>query len=152
LVFYWAAIQWMRYADDIRMVLLWALLATYCSLYVPLTIFLVRRLEARTQWPLTLTFPLVWTALEYLRAHFGTGFPWYFLAHTQHANLWVIQISDLTGAYGVSFLIAAVNALAFEWLATRAGFRDLFGLPERAAQSLRIEVIGVALLLGAAGL
>ena len=26
---------------------------------------------------------LVWTALEYIRAHLATGFPWYFLAHTQ---------------------------------------------------------------------
>src|SRR5207245_2893597 len=81
MVFYWAVIQWMRYAD-FRMYFTWAALATYCALYVPLTIFLVRRLEAHTRWPLTLTFPLVWTALEYLRAHFGTGFPWYFLAHT----------------------------------------------------------------------
>src|SRR5437868_5366642 len=115
LVFYWAVIQWMRYAD-FRMYFTWAALATYCSLYVPLTIFLVRRLGARTRWPLTLTFPLVWTALEYLRSHFGTGFPWYFLAHTQHEHLWLIQISDLTGAYGVTFLVAAVNCLVFEWL------------------------------------
>lgn len=153
LVFYLAATQWMRYADDSRMVLMWGGLATYCSLYVPLTIFLVRRLEARTRWPLTLTFPLVWTALEYLRAHFGTGFPWYFLAHTQHAQLWLIQISDLGGAYGVSFLVAAVNALAFEWLSTLPRFRTLFTLPDRTLSpghpltTLPIQTAGVLTLL-----
>lgn len=41
------------------------------------------------------------------------GFGWYCLSHSQHAFLPLIQVSDLTGAYGVSFLVAAVNGLLF---------------------------------------
>ena len=55
--------------------------------------------------------PVVWTALEYLRSQFATGFSWYMLAHSQHDYLGVIQIADLGGAYAVSFLVAMVNGL-----------------------------------------
>jgi len=81
---------------------------------VPLGIYIVRRLDRKTQLPLVVTFPAVWTALEYFRAHFLTGFPWYFLGHTQHDFLVLAQIADIGGGYMVTFLVAGVNALVFE--------------------------------------
>jgi apolipoprotein N-acyltransferase len=128
LVFFWPVLQWMRVAD-VRMYATWAGLATYCSLYCPLAIALIRQLDRRTPLPLVVTVPAVWTALELLRAHFGTGFPWYFLGHTQHAVLPLIQVADLAGAYAVTFLVAAVNALLFELLYRRRWFRRLLALP-----------------------
>ncbi len=83
------------------------------------------------------------------RAHFISGFPWYFLAHTQHEVLPVIQISDVTGAYGLSFLMAAANALAFELLRRWERFRLLSepGLrPDTARIPLHFQVIGVLTL------
>ena len=62
-----AAIQWMRVADP-RMYATWICLAFYCSLYFPLAVYLIRFLDRRTRWPLVLTVPLVWTALEFLRS------------------------------------------------------------------------------------
>ncbi|UCD54767.1 MAG: apolipoprotein N-acyltransferase [Candidatus Omnitrophota bacterium] len=53
--------------------------------------------------------PSAWVLTENLRAHLFTGFPWALLAHSQSLNLPVIQIADITGAYGVSFLIVLVN-------------------------------------------
>ena len=44
LVFFWPVLQWMRVADY-RMYYTWGALATYCSLYFPLAIFFVRRLD-----------------------------------------------------------------------------------------------------------
>ena len=44
------------------------------------------------------------------------GFFWRFLAHSQYANIKLIQISDIFGAAGVSFLIAMVNGLLAELL------------------------------------
>ena len=55
-------------------------------------------------------FSVLWVGLEYVRAHILSGFPWYYLAHTQHRLLPMIQIADLAGALGLSFLIALVNA------------------------------------------
>jgi apolipoprotein N-acyltransferase len=123
LLFYLASIQWMRVADY-RMYATWIGLSIACALFFPVIVFLTRWLDRRTGLPLIVTFPAVWTALEYVRAHLFTGFPWYFLSHSQHAYLPVIQITDVTGAYGVSFLLAAANVWIFELLNYGFGFRS----------------------------
>ncbi|MBL8796032.1 MAG: apolipoprotein N-acyltransferase [Planctomycetia bacterium] len=128
-LFFAPALQWLRLADP-RNYYSWPGLVLYCSFYLPLGIGLVRLLVRRAGWPLLLALPVVWTALEYLRAHLFTGFPWYFLAHTQHDFLLVIQIADVTGAYGVTFVVALVNAVLFELACTRAWFRRGFGMTD----------------------
>ena len=114
-LFYFPAIQWMRVADY-RMYFTWLGLSLYCSLLVPLAIFFVRRLDRHTRLPLVVTLPVVWAGLEYFRAHFGTGFPWYFVGYTQQGFLMAAQIADLAGVYAVSFILLAVNGVVFEWL------------------------------------
>ena len=48
--------------------------------------------------------PLVWVSFEYLRASVGfLGLPLAQLGHSQFRSLWVIQVADVTGVYGVSF-------------------------------------------------
>jgi apolipoprotein N-acyltransferase len=130
---YMPVLHWFSVAHPM-MVVAWLFLTVFCSLYFLLGFFLVRLLDRRTTLPLVLTFPAVWTALELTRAHFLTGFGWYFLAHTQHNFLALIQVADLTGAYGVTFLVAAVNAVLFEVLYARPGFRAWF-CPGRAPLS-----------------
>jgi apolipoprotein N-acyltransferase len=153
LIYYYAAISWMTVADT-RMIACWVLLATYCSLYFPLTVCLVRRLEQYTRLPLLVTLPVVWTALEYFRCFFGTGFPWYQLGHTQHNVLPLIQIADLGGGFAVSFLVAAVNVVVFEALSRWQGWRRFAQLPELSpdacCRSLFAQVACVLLLIGAA--
>lgn len=146
LAYFWPTLQWMRVADP-RMYATWAMLATYCSLYWPAAIFLLRRLDRVPRVPLTVSVPLVWTALEFARAHLLTGFAWYFLAHSQHELLPVIQIADLGGAYAVTFVMAAVNGLVFELLSTRAWFRSLRKQPEASRPGLTWQFAAVALLL-----
>jgi apolipoprotein N-acyltransferase len=51
--------------------------------------------------------------LEYLRSFLLTGFPWANLAYSQYLNLPFIQMADITGAYGLSFVIVLVNATLF---------------------------------------
>ncbi len=106
--FVWAAatLQWMRLGHP-AMYLALAALAAYVGLYIPAFVFIGRRCIVRGL-PLWLTVPIVWTALEYVRAYLLTGFSWYYLGHTQYRWLSLIQISDITGAYGVSFVIALV--------------------------------------------
>jgi apolipoprotein N-acyltransferase len=130
LVYYWPAISWMSRAaiDDYAMVYAWMLLSTYCSLYVPLAVWLLRRLERRTALPLVVTVPAVWVGLEFIRSFFLTGFAWYFLGHTQHQFLAIIQITDLAGVYAVTALVAAVNAWVFEFLYAQPWFGKLWRL------------------------
>ncbi|NQU95948.1 MAG: apolipoprotein N-acyltransferase [Candidatus Omnitrophica bacterium] len=53
--------------------------------------------------------PCAWVLTEYLRTYIFSGFPWALLGYSQSPNLPVIQIADITGPYGVSFLIVLVN-------------------------------------------
>src|SRR4051812_10608400 len=135
LAFFWPVLQWMRVADY-RMVYTWAMLATYCSLYFLVGVSLLRRLDRSIRLPLVVTVPAVWVGLEYFRSLFGGGFAWYFLGHTQHDYLAVIQVADLGGAYLVSLLVAAVNAWLFEFTyAVYSGLRERFGRPPRGEET-----------------
>src|SRR6266496_1899922 len=93
-VFFWPALQWMRVADA-TMYGAWALLSIYCALFFPVTLWLIRLLERRTFLPLIVTVPVAWTAMEWVRSWLLEGFAWYYIGHTQHAVLPVIQIADL---------------------------------------------------------
>jgi len=84
-------------------------LSVYQAAYFPLIACVARHVVRRRRWPLALAFPLVWTGSEMIRAVGLSGFPWFFLSHSLHGVLPLIQVSDLVGAYGVSFLVAAVN-------------------------------------------
>lgn len=78
--------------------------------FIPLYAMLIRLLHRRVKLPLVLLAPLAWTSVEYLwSAWFLTGFPWFPLAASQ--PLWLIQIADIFGAFGVSSLVAATGGM-----------------------------------------
>ncbi|HBF35285.1 TPA: apolipoprotein N-acyltransferase [Candidatus Sumerlaeota bacterium] len=71
--------------------------------------------------------PALWVAIEYLRAQSEWAFPWMYLGHTQVNVLPLIQICDITGVYGVSFLIALTNqTLADAWRLRRGNLRGVY--------------------------
>jgi apolipoprotein N-acyltransferase len=86
------------------------LLVVYCALYWGIFAAIISYLHRSGQFPITASAPFIWVALEHLRTFALTGFPWALLGYSQYKWLTVIQISDLTGVYGVSFLIVLVNA------------------------------------------
>ncbi len=87
------------------------ILAFYLALYIALFCFLFNLCLRFTVYGLRfIVAPCLWVALEYLRSIFLSGFPWALLGHSQYLNIPLIQISEFTGAYGVSFLIVLVNA------------------------------------------
>jgi apolipoprotein N-acyltransferase len=65
--------------------------------------------------------PSLWVILEFIRAHALTGFPWVLLAHSQALVPVAIQGADMTGAYGVSFVIVLANVLFHEGWRARCG-------------------------------
>jgi apolipoprotein N-acyltransferase len=99
-----ALLHWLRFVGPEG----WVTLALYCALYWPAAAVLLRRLKRRGL-PFALTAPVTFAAFEFIRGNFLTGFPFFFLAHTQYRCLPVIQIADITGVYGITFLIALVN-------------------------------------------
>jgi apolipoprotein N-acyltransferase len=103
------------------MYLAWMALAAYLAVYFPVFVALTRTALRRFRAPLWLAAPAVWVGLEFLRAHLMTGFAWYFLGHTQYRWASIIQICDVVGVYGVSFIVAMANAslalvLPLTWL------------------------------------
>jgi apolipoprotein N-acyltransferase len=56
--------------------------------------------------------PFVWVTFEFARAHLPEiSFPWNLLGYPASGNLALLQVTALTGIYGLSFLVAAFNAL-----------------------------------------
>jgi apolipoprotein N-acyltransferase len=86
------------------------LLCVYLALYPALFGAAVVHLGKQYPSLLFLSAPAVWTALELARTYVFSGFPWSLLGYSQYLVLPVIQVSDITGVYGVSFLIVLVNA------------------------------------------
>ena len=114
-VFYWLNIVMTKYGNlpfTVSLALT-MLLAAYLALYVAAAICLTRFAEDISISPL-ISFPILWVALEYIRAHALTGFPWASLGYTQYRTLPLIQIADITSVYGVSFLIGLLNVFLFQ--------------------------------------
>ncbi|MBI1873056.1 MAG: apolipoprotein N-acyltransferase [Acidobacteria bacterium] len=54
--------------------------------------------------------PAAWVLTELGRTHLFGGFPWVLLGYSQATNLPVAQIASVLGVFGVSALVALVNA------------------------------------------
>jgi apolipoprotein N-acyltransferase len=80
--------------------------------------------------------PFAWVAAELARARI-TGLPWDLLGIAQVDNPLLTGLAPFTGAYGISFVIAAVNAL---WLMR-------FSLKERRYTRPIMTVVGVGVIL-----
>ena len=133
-VFFLVLLRWLdhtfRYYSAIPWPVAWlfiAALAAYCGLYTGAVISAVAWLRSRcgVGWALAAA-PVLWVAGEWVRGRLLGGFPWGLLGYSQHGELPVIQIAELTGVYGVSFLVAAANAAVTG--AVALGWRALPGL------------------------
>ncbi|MCE5328417.1 MAG: apolipoprotein N-acyltransferase [Planctomycetaceae bacterium] len=88
--------------------------AAYLSLYW-LVAALLLRAAMRRGMAMWIVLPIVWTAVEYLRAHV-IEFPWFLIGQTQYRQARLIQIADITGQYGLTFFVAMVNGALLDLL------------------------------------
>ena len=98
------------------------LLVTYLSLYCGLALALSRYIEERTPFTLPLILPFIWVSLEYIRSFLFSGFPWESLGYALYQSRNLIQFADITGIYGISFIIVFTNV---------SGYLLLRGIPEK---------------------
>jgi apolipoprotein N-acyltransferase len=87
------------------------LLAGYCALYVAAFSALYNIMARQRPSLVVWAAPALWASLELLRTHLFSGFPWALLGYSQYHNLRVIQIVDVTGVYGVAFVLVLVNVV-----------------------------------------
>jgi apolipoprotein N-acyltransferase len=113
------------------------LLCAYLALYPAL--FGAAAVSLRKDRPVLffIAAPALWTALELARTYVFSGFPWSLLGYSQYSVLPIIQFSDITGVYGVSFLVVLVNAAAAEFIMNRKNW-----------QAAAATVLVLALVLG----
>lgn len=84
------------------------LLCCYLAVYPAAFALAAHRLEPHPGlWVFGL--PVIWVTLEWVRAHLLTGFPWANFGYTQTAFRQLVQVADITGVYGVSWLLVLVN-------------------------------------------
>ena len=99
------------------------LLSLYMSSYLALFCALISRVWKQREISVVWVAPLLWVGLDFVRSFLFSGFPWQDLGYSQYKALLFIQIADLAGHFGVTFLIVLVNsvtALLFVlWFANR---------------------------------
>lgn len=100
------------------------LFALYVGLYHAFFGALVGAVHARYSRNATLlAVPFLWVAVELARARV-TSFPWDLLGYTQVDHLILTKLAPWTGVMGLSFVIAAVNAMWLIQPTTRNARKD----------------------------
>lgn len=111
---YWLAYTMSTYGHlpNYLCVLILLLLSVYLAIYVGIFSMALVRL-CPNPYSCLLIGPLMWVSLEYIRAYLITGFPWELIGYTQFSQLPIIQISDIFGVYGVTFVVLFGNTAVF---------------------------------------
>ncbi|MBI1992297.1 MAG: apolipoprotein N-acyltransferase [Candidatus Omnitrophica bacterium] len=134
LLFFLGSMWWLVHVTIIGWIVLCAFLALYFGIFGWLVVQTsdfrhqtpVRRRLRSEVWSLmsVMSVPVAWVTLEFARSHLLSGFGWNLLAYSQTPWIGLIQFADLTGAWGVSFLIVLVNTALAEGLLARRRGRD----------------------------
>ncbi len=112
----------------------------YLAVYWPILTVCFRWWRQKKWW-LTFGVGLIVTGAEVWQATVFGGFAWRFLAHSQWQNTLLIQFADLTGAIGVSFLVATLNGIVADtYLSWRE--KHLF----RGENAVRIGIAGALIM------
>ena len=94
------------------------MLALYLALFPAVMALVTSRLIARGGAGALFIAPAVWVATEFFRGYLFGGFPWVPLGNSQVTVLPIAQLASLLGVYGLSALVALVNAaIAYALLA-----------------------------------
>lgn len=113
-IFFLGTMYWLIHVTLPGMLVVVAYLSLYFGFFGLMVVFVMRNFGFNSTGQMKLLLvPAAWVSLEWIRSQALTGFGWNLLAYSQSFNLPIIQIADITGAYGVSFLIVLANLAIF---------------------------------------
>jgi apolipoprotein N-acyltransferase len=118
----------------------WVALSAYLAVFLPLFVWLARRLVHARRWPLVPAAAVAWMACEQVRGAAFGGFTFAMLGHTQWRWTTLVQAADAVGAVGVGGIVMAVAAAAV--VVAREGLR-----PASVGQAVAAATV-VGLTLG----
>lgn len=111
------------------------------SMLFALAINISFRIWQRSGLPLVLILPLALVGLDYLRTYFPVGgFPWPMAAYSQTNSLILFQWAEVTGVWGVSFLLLLVNVALAE-------IAQAFFIKKEADRVIKYSIVTVAVLV-----
>lgn len=129
LLLYWIIIALGRYGNLPLWISVPSLigLAAYMATYFSCFGLLLSWLCKKTPIPAIWLAPIIWVSLDFIRSRMFTGFGWQDLGYSQYTFTRIIQVSDLAGHYGITFLIVIANILLvniFQKSTSRLGNRQ----------------------------
>lgn len=113
--FFWTVFSWLTTVTGIG----WFMVGLYMGCYFAFWSWLLARAVRHTDFlssaqNIRIAFfaAAAWVALEYVRSTLFSGWGWNTLGVALHRNLPLIQICEITGVAGLSFLVAFCNVIA----------------------------------------
>lgn len=94
-------------------------------------------------------FPFIWISFEWLHSIGEIAYPWLSLGYTQILNFYFVQIADISGVLGVSFLILWINVIIYKltYLAKQRSTKKIVISELLAIPSFKKYLIALALTL-----
>lgn len=155
---YWVGVFAAPLIGPALSVLGWALLTLCEAFFIGVWAMGAQWLWTRpSPWAFRLGAPALWAVVEWIRQWGRLGLSWGDLAYMQHFALPILQVTKLTGIWGLAFLIVAVNAALTQTLKTRrlnafavstagaVGVALVYGVLALRAENLRPTFVAAAL-------
>lgn len=149
------ALGWLHHVTWAGLLLLGPVVGVWVGSWFVAARWTMPRLDGQ-RWPrrvlAVLGLAAAWVVIEWTRTWFLSGFPWLTLSATQWERLSVLQPAAYTGAWGVSFVLIAVNVAfaAYAWKLLRGLWAGDTPAPETAGGRTRCPefIAAMVLLLG----
>ena len=123
----------------------WIVFCLYTALLWPVLALCLRFCRTK-KIPLFLAAAVLIVGVERMQGLLLGGFFWRFLAHSQYQNITLIQIADIFGAGGVSFLVAMVNGLLAELILAARQRTDVRNLSSVLRPLFSVGLVFVAVV------
>jgi len=116
----------------------WLAMSLYLSVFWLLPALAVWFARAKGL-PMFIALPVLVAGWERMQGFPMGGFYWRFLGHSQYQNLAMIQVADILGAAGVSFVVAMVNGLLADVIIFVSQTRRVGSYPTRSVRINRVD-------------
>lgn len=140
----WWVMSWQRQTDPYLMVAGAVLWFVHPFFLLPaLALYAVVRRRGMPLPRALVLFCMAFVGIEWLHSLGDLSYPWLALGYTQLRSIALAQIAELTGVWGISLMVAALNAVIYAWVVRSAEQRQLLSSPLRGALQLGLWMFAV---------